>query len=90
MPTLLLAVTTTADQPDLSRWVTLAVLAFLGWQLMLIVAFPYGPHRPCKGSGKRWNGKHFRRCRGCQGTGRKVRFGRRVWDWTVSTKESIK
>lgn len=90
MPTLLLAVTTTVDQSDVPRWVALGVLAWIGWRLLLIVAFPYGPHRPCKGSGRHRSGKYWRPCRGCKGTGRKVRFGRRVWDWTVSTKESLK
>lgn len=68
----------------------LAVLAFLAWRLVLVVAFPYGPHRPCRGSGKHFNGKHFRRCRGCKGTGRKVRLGRRVWNWVTATRVDTK
>lgn len=86
MPTLLLAVTNTADQLDVSQWVALAVLTFLGWRLVLVALFPYGPHGHCKGSGKHWNGNHFRPCRGCKGSGRRIRFGRQVWNWVTNSK----
>lgn len=90
MPILLLAVTTTADQLPVGQWAALAVLAFLAWRLVLIVAFPYGPHPRCRGTGKRWNGKYFRPCRGCKGTGRRLRLGRRVWDWVTNNREHAK
>lgn len=82
MSTLLLTATATAESADLGRWVALAVLAWLGWRLVLIVAFPYGPHRACKGTGKHKSGKYWRPCRRCKGTGRRIRLGRRMWDWT--------
>ncbi|MFN2497185.1 MAG: hypothetical protein ABR608_14995 [Pseudonocardiaceae bacterium] len=72
MTSSLLTATTSTAGLDSSRLIALAVLAFLGWRLALIALFPYGPHRSCKGSGKRWNGKHWRQCRGCKGTGRRL------------------
>lgn len=88
MTGLLLTATTAADSSAGGQWVAVAALAFLAWRLVLIAAFPYGPHRRCKGTGKRFNGKHFRPCRGCKGTGRKLRLGRRVWDWTTNKERT--
>lgn len=79
---LLLTVATPAAGSDPSRVAALAVLAFLGWRLALIALFPYAPHLPCKGTGKHFNGKNWRPCHGCKGTGRKLRLGRRIWNWT--------
>jgi len=85
MTSSLLAATTTTSGLGGSGLLVLAVLGFLAWRLALITLFPFGPHRPCKGSGKRWNGKHWRPCRGCKGTGRRLRLGRRVWNWTQTS-----
>ena len=85
MNSLLLAATTTGDGLDGSG---LLALAFLAWRLALIALFPWAPHKPCKGSGKRWARGNFRPCHGCKGTGRKLRLRRRVWNWTRSTEHS--
>lgn len=78
----LLTATAAASGLDVSGVLVLAVLVFLGWRLALIVLFPYGPHRPCRGTGKHRSGKYWRPCRGCKGTGRRIRLGRRIWNWT--------
>jgi hypothetical protein len=90
MTILLLAVTTAADQPDLGRWVALAVLAWLGWLLFKVVFFPNAPCGHCKGTGKHRSGKYWRDCRWCRGKGKKTRFGRRVWNWVTGDKEIAK
>lgn len=84
MTSLLLTAAATSAGPGSSGLLALAVLAFLAWRLALVVLFPNGPHRRCKGTGKHRSGKYWRDCRGCKGTGRKLRFGRRVWNWTRS------
>jgi hypothetical protein len=45
--------------------------------------WPWAPCRRCGRSGVRWapSGKAFRQCRRCKGSGRRVRLGRRLWDW---------
>lgn len=79
---LLLTVADPASGTDPSRVAALALLAFIGWRLVLIALVPYGPHWHCKGTGKHFHGKHFRPCRGCKGTGRRLRLGRRLWNWS--------
>ena len=81
MPSHLLTVATVATDPDLTRLLALAVLAFLAWRLALIALFPWAPHRHCSGTGKHRSGRYWRPCRGCGGTGRKLRLGRRIWNW---------
>jgi hypothetical protein len=76
--------TTTSAAPNLSGWVALAVLAFIGWRLLLCWWFPYGPCHRCKGTGKHRSGTYWRPCRRCNDTGRRVRLGRWVWDWIRS------
>jgi len=86
MPTPLLTATATTGPPWTSaQLVTLAVLAFLGWRLLAIWLFPYAPCRHCRGTGKHRSGQYWRPCRRCRGTGRRIRLGRRLWDWTRST-----
>jgi len=86
MPTLLLTATATTGLPWTStQLVALAVLAFLGWRLLAIWLFPYAPCRHCRGTGKHRSGQYWRPCRRCRGTGRRIRLGRRLWDWTRST-----
>ena len=69
---------------------TLALLASLGilgysaCYLLMCAAFPFGHCRRCKGSGKRYSPlsrKSFRLCPRCDGTGRRVRIGRRVYEY---------
>ena len=86
MPTPLLTATATTGPPWTStQLVALAVLAFLGWRLLAIWVFPYAPCWHCKGTGKHRAGRYWRPCSWCEGTGRRLRLGRRVWDWTRST-----
>jgi hypothetical protein len=66
----------------------MAVLAFLGWRLMLIVLFPFGPCPHCNGGGRRRSGKFWRPCRWCKGSGRRLRLGRRAWNWVGSKEDS--
>lgn len=86
---LLTATTTTADSPDAGGILAVVVLVFVLWRLALIALFPYAPHGHCKGSGKNWRGGNFRPCRGCKGTGRKLRLGRRIWKY-VQGKETAR
>jgi len=76
MTTPLLAATTT---PDTTPWLVLAVLLWIGWRLLLAWRFPWTPHGHCQGTGKHRSGKYFRPCRGCKGTGRRLRLSRRLW-----------
>ncbi len=86
MPTPLLTATATTGPPWTStQLVALAVLALLGWRLLAIWLFPYAPCRHCRGTGKHRSGQYWRPCRRCRGTGRRIRLGRRLWNWTRST-----
>ena len=86
MPTPLLTATATTGPPWTStQLVALAVLAFLGWRLLAIWLFPYAPCWHCKGTGKHRAGRYWRPCSRCKGTGRRIRLGRRIWDWTRNT-----
>ena len=85
-PILLPTATNTAAALDPSQLGALAVLAFIGWRLLAILLFPYGPCWHCRGAGKHRSGRYCRPCRRCRGTGRRTRLGRRVWDWTRSTR----
>jgi len=72
---------------------TLAALAAL-WLVSYVArcaVWPYKPCGHCKGSGKRWSpsGTAFGVCRWCKGTGRRLRFGRRLYDaWRHGTGRS--
>lgn len=80
------------DQP-IRPWeatVGTLILLALGALLLYITAcavWPFTAHRPCHGTGKRRSpgGKAWRPCRGCAGTGRRVRVGRRVYELFRST-----
>ncbi len=77
----LLAATTTAP-PNPARWIALAVLGWLVLYAAMCALWPYRAHGRCHGTGKLRSpgGKSWRGCRGCAGTGQKVRAGRRGWD----------
>ncbi|WP_327008112.1 hypothetical protein OHA72_13055 [Dactylosporangium sp. NBC_01737] len=65
----------------------LASLATLGYSLYYLLAcavFPFGACRRCKGDGKLRNPfsrRMFRLCPRCDGTGRRVRIGRRIYTY---------
>ena len=50
--------------------------------------WPFTSCHRCGGDGKRRSpfggGKTFGLCRRCDGTGRRVRIGRRIWNWINS------
>jgi hypothetical protein len=61
--------------------ITLAGYA-AGYTLMCLI-FPFGHCRRCKGLGKLYSPfshKVFRLCPRCDGTGRRVRIGRRIYE----------
>jgi hypothetical protein len=66
---------------------SLATLASVGYAACYAVAcryFPFGNCRACKGTGKRHAPifrKSFRLCTRCAGTGRRVRLGRRLYEY---------
>ncbi|MDG6106114.1 hypothetical protein Daura_06515 [Dactylosporangium aurantiacum] len=68
----------------------LATLALAGYATLYILAcaaFPFGNCRRCKGTGKLRNPffrRMFRLCPRCDGTGRRVRIGRRVYEYLRS------
>lgn len=65
-----------------------AVFGYNGWRLLLCWWFPYAPCRSCHGAGRHRSGNYWRPCRRCRGTGRKVRLGRRIWQWTRSEEHT--
>ncbi len=69
-----------ASGPTTAR-LTLAALALLGIYLIAVAVYPYVPHSRCNGTGKLRSpaGTAWRPCNGCQGTGRTLRAGRRIW-----------
>ncbi len=69
---------------DLTPWLTLAAILWIGHRLILIALFPWAPCRGCQGRGRFFRGENWRPCRRCKGSGRRVRLGRRVWHWATS------
>ena len=85
MPIPLPIATVDAGALDPAQLAALAAVGFLGWRLLAIWIFPYAPCRHCRGTGKHRSGQCWRPCPRCQGTGRRIRLGRRIWDWTRNT-----
>jgi len=65
----------------------LAAVALAGYVLACWL-WPFAAHGRCNGTGKRRSpsGKAWRPCRGCGGSGRKVRLGRRAWTFAANTR----
>jgi hypothetical protein len=62
---------------------SLILTTIIGYALLCAVV-PWGRCRTCAGYGRKTgrNGTLTRtKCRRCNGTGRRVRVGRRVWTW---------
>ena len=66
---------------------SLATLSYSAWYLLMCAAFPFGHCRRCNGTGKLYppmSRKVFRLCPRCDGTGRRVRIGRRLFNYLRS------
>ena len=89
MTALLLAATTAA--PNTSGWITVGVLAWLAGYAVLCAIYPFTAHGRCNGTGKLRSpsGKAWRTCRGCKGSGRKLRIGRRLFDATTRHRRNL-
>lgn len=70
--------------------IALAVTTLSGGYLLACLLWPFAPCRACGGTGNRNAplGMHrnprrraFRRCARCNGTGRRIRAGRRLWNY---------
>jgi hypothetical protein len=71
---------------------TVAIAALLGWAAVYACAcyvWPFKACRKCGGSGrlKSPSGRAFRLCPRCKHTGRRLRFGRRVWNYVQRTRK---
>jgi hypothetical protein len=69
---------------SLALLASLATLGYAAFYLLMCAAFPFGNCRRCKGTGKlhsRLFTKAFRLCPRCGATGRRVRIGRRVYEY---------
>lgn len=73
---------------DLTAFLVLAALGWIGYRLVLIALFPYAPCRSCHGRGRFAHHQHWRPCRRCRGSGRTVRLGRRLWHWATREKRT--
>ena len=63
---------------------SLIALGYATFYLIMCAAFPFGNCRRCHGTGKLYSrifSKAFRLCPRCEGTGRRVRIGRRVYEY---------
>lgn len=63
---------------------SLASLGYTACYLLMCAAFPFGHCRRCKGAGKLYSPfsrRVFRLCPRCDGTGRRVRIGRRIYEY---------
>jgi len=65
--------------------VALVALALLAGYALACWLWPFTAHGRCNGGGKLRSpsGKAWRTCRGCKGSGRKLRIGRRLFDATT-------
>ncbi len=77
--TLQAAATATDTLP--AWWLVAAALLWGAGYVLACAVWPFVGHGHCDGTGKRRSpgGKAWRPCKGCGGTGRKVRAGRRLW-----------
>jgi len=56
------------------------LVGYAAWYAVLCVAAPFGRCRRCDGRRNRLDRRH-RDCRACDGTGRRVRIGRRLYEY---------
>ncbi|MDP9848002.1 hypothetical protein [Streptosporangium lutulentum] len=76
------AATALAAYAPLIVWLILAALGWLTLYVLRCAATPFGPCRHCHGEGKRTPrlSRKRRHCHRCEGTGLRLRTGRRVWN----------
>lgn len=78
---------------------TLSSSAIVAGTLLVLAAayyvecavFPWGKCSRCKDSPGRLmspDGKHWRACRRCKGTGKRLRVGRRVWNFVQRRRQA--
>jgi len=60
-----------------------AAVAWLGGYVIACAVWPFAACRRCEGAGKLKSptGRAFRLCRRCKATGRRIRTGRRLFNW---------
>lgn len=69
-----------ATGSNLITWAILAAVLWVAWYLVVCAAFPWRVCRWCDGGKKRsLSRRHWRDCHHCAGTGKRARFGRRLW-----------
>ena len=59
-------------------------IGYAAFYVLACAAFPFGHCRRCKGTGKLYSPftrRVFRLCPRCEGTGRRVRIGRRIYEY---------
>ncbi|MFI7598416.1 hypothetical protein [Actinoplanes sp. NPDC049681] len=63
---------------------SLIILGYSAFYVIMCAQFPFGHCCRCEGGGKLYSPfsrKVFRLCPRCEGTGRRVRIGRRVYEY---------
>jgi hypothetical protein len=87
--TVLLA-TSTPHSWDPGSLLLLAAVLLIGY-LAACAWWPFAACRRCDGAGKfrSPSGKAWRRCRRCKGSGSRVRWGRRVYEVVVQTRNRM-
>jgi hypothetical protein len=69
---------------SLALLASLIIVGYAACYTIMCAIFPFGHCRRCKGTAKLYspfNRKTFRLCPRCEGTGRRVRIGRRVYEY---------
>jgi hypothetical protein len=67
---------------------TLAAITAVGGYALACWVVPFGKHQRCDGKGTRTAllSPRLVPCRGCWGSGRKLRIGRRVWNYFAAMR----
>lgn len=96
---LVTATATAAEDPTTGRLiVTAIVLAVAGWYAFACWFFPFRACTWCKGTSrwhqpgqsKRRRRRHFRACWVCKGTGKRLRIGRRIYNFVARTRDDAR
>jgi hypothetical protein len=73
---------------ELIGWAIFVAVVLSAGYVATCTIWPWGACGRCEGGRKYapFSRKHWRDCRKCKGTGRRVRLGRRVWTWLAARK----